>query len=159
MPTFTSAHYALQDPTRANPSRLAPANVSSGEVQFALIPYALAGTEDVADIIELCLLPADAIVIPQLSNVTCSADPGTTLTLDIGNAQNPDGAADGIVLSSGGQVPFTNTAIPAWVAATPLVEDVEGGDLNTLIFATVASANTLTAAVVLYFCIAYKLGR
>lgn len=157
MATFNSAQYALQVSTRANPSRLAPPNVASGDVQYAVIPYALAGTEDVADIVNLCVLPQGAIPIPQLSNVVCSADPGTTLTLDIGTAANPDGWADGIVLSSGGQVACTNTAIPAWVTQTPIVPDTGKGTAD--VYATVASASTLTADVVLTFTLAYKLGR
>ena len=158
MATFASVHYALQKEDRANPSRLSTPNVASGRVEFAYIPYALAGTEAANDIINLCVLPAGAVPIVPLCHVTCSADPGTTLTLDVCTAGDPDGLADGIVLSSGGQVAFTNTAIPAGVAATALVED-SGFPGNAAVYATVASANTLTAAVVLYFCIAFKRNR
>lgn len=157
MATFETAVYAAQKPTRSNPSRLATQNSASGEVEFALIPYTLVGTETAADTIDLCVLPQDAIPLPQLSSVTC-ADPGTTLTLDIGTAANTDGWADGIVLSAGGQVAATSGTLPAWVAATPLVADT--GTFQTAgsakVFATIASANTLTADVVLYFLLAYK---
>lgn len=158
MPTFETTVYAAQDPTRENPSRLATQNSASGEVEFATIAYTLVGTEDAADIINLCVLPVGAIPVPQLSNVTCSADPGTTLTLDIGTAANADGWADGIVLSSGGQVACTNTAIPAWVAPTALTADTSSFATqgSAVVYATVASASTLTADVVLYFTLAYK---
>lgn len=157
MPTFNTTNYTAQKEARDNPSRLAPQNVASGSVEFAVIPYTLAATEAAADIINLMLLPAGSIPLPQLSSVTCSADPGTTLTLDIGTADDADGLADGIVLSAGGQVACTNTAIPAWMTQTPAVADSGSG--NAVLYATVASAATLTAAVVLTFTIAFKRGR
>jgi hypothetical protein len=157
MAEFNTAAFNAQKSDRTNTSRLLTQNIVSGDVEFALIPYTLAGTETANDTINLAILPADAIPLPHLSSVTCSADPGTTLTLDIGNADNPDGWADGIVLSAGGQVACTNTAIPAWVAATPLVADSGFANAGSAkIYATVASANTLTASVVLYFLLAYK---
>lgn len=157
MPIFDSAHFALQDPTRANTSAKAPPNVSSGEVEFAVIPYALAGTEVANDIINLCLLPKDVRPVPSLSHVMCSADPGTTLTLDIGTTADNDGWADGIVLSNGGKVECVSGTVPAWIAPTSLVPDSGSG--NATIYATVASAAALTADVVLYFVLAYKRGK
>lgn len=157
MPTFNSDQYLLQVSTRANPSRLAPPNVASGDVQFAVIPYTLAGTETAADIINLTVLPQGAIPIPQLSSVVCSADPGTTLTLDIGTAANPDGWADGIVLSAGGKVECASATMPAWLTQTPIVPDTAKGTAD--VYATVASDASLNAAVVLTFTLAYKLGR
>jgi hypothetical protein len=160
MAEFNSTVYTAQKATRANPSRLATQNSASGTIQVAKIPYTLAATEVANDTINLCVLPAGAIPLPELSSVVCSADPGTTLTLDIGNADNPDGWADGIVLSAGGQVACTNTAIPAWVADTPIVTDSGFATAGSaVIYATVASANTLTASVVLYFNLAYKLAK
>lgn len=157
MATFDTAVYTAQKPTRTNPSRLAAQNSASGEVEFAPIAYTLVGTETASDIINLCILPQDAIPVPQLSSVTC-ADPGTTLTLDIGTADNADGWADGIALSAGGQVAATSGTLPAWVTPTPLVADT--GSFQTagsaVVYATVASANTLTAGVVLHFLLAYR---
>lgn len=156
MATFETSQYALEKATRANTSRNAPANIASGRVEYANIAYTLAGTEAANDIINLMVIPAGMIPIPQLSSVTCSADPGTTLTLKIGTAADDDGWANGIVLSAGGQVACTNTNIPAWVAQTPIVPDTGVG--NAVVKATVASANTLTASVVLYFVLAFKRG-
>lgn len=156
MATFTTDIFDAQDEARDNTSRLASPNVASGEVQFAHVPYTLVGTEAANDLIKLAVLPAGAIPIPQLSEVLC-ADPGTTLTLDVGTADNADGWADGITLSSGGKIAFTSGTAPAWNDATPLVADSGSG--NAVVYATVASANTLTADVVLYFQLAYKLGR
>lgn len=156
MPTFETPTYAASKPDRANPSRLALPNNASGNVEYVRAKYTLLGTEAAADIINLCILPVDAIPLPQLSSVY-STDPGTTLTLDIGTADNPDGWADGITLSAGGLINATSGTAPAWLEPTPLIADT--GALNkagsAVVYATVASANTLTAAVVLYFCLAY----
>lgn len=156
MPTFETTQFAAQDPTRENTSRNAPSNISSGTVEYATIQYTLAGTEAAADIVNLCVLQPGVIPLPSLSKVTCGADPGTTLTLDIGSSNDADGFADGITLSSGGQVEFTSGTAPAWLTPTPLAAD--SGKGYTTIYATVASAATLTAAVVLTFTIAFKRG-
>ena len=155
MATFNSATYNLQKTDRANTSRNLAAGVVDGTVEFATFSYALAGTEATSDVINLCVLPAGVTPLPALSKVTCSADPGTTLTLDIGTAADLDGWADGIVLSAGGDVNCTNTAIPAWAATmTPIIADSNSG--NAVVKATVASAATLTASVILLFTLAYK---
>lgn len=156
MPTFTTAVYDAQKPDRANPSRLALPNAASGNIEYVVVPYTLLGTEVANDIINLCILPVDAIPIPQLSHVY-SADPGTTLTAHVGTAADVDGWANGLVLSAGGRVDFTSGTAPAWLTKTPIVADT--GTFTTagsaVVFATVASANTLTASVVLYFVLAY----
>lgn len=154
MASFDSTQYGLQKPTRANTSRAATANIGDGTVEYALIPYTLATTETANDTINLCILPAGAIPVPALSSVVCSGDPGTTLTLDIGTAQDPDGWADGMTLSSGGQVACTNTAVPAFATTnTQLTADTGSG--SAVVYATVASANSLSA-VTLFFVLAYK---
>jgi hypothetical protein len=161
MPTFDTTHYAAQKTARANPSRFAPPNVSSGEVEFAVIPYALtSGTDEAADdIINLCVLPADVIPLPQLSSITCNDDPGTAFTVDVGTAANVDGWGDGVALTTAGQVEFCAAAhtAPAWLADTPLVEDTGSG--NAIVFATVKTATAPTAGVILYFTLAYKRSR
>ena len=159
MATFNAPFYSAAKIDRANTSRLAESNINSGEVEFATIAYPLTGTEAANDIINLASLPPGSILLPQLCSVF-SADPGTTLTLDVGTAADPDGAADGIVLSNGGFVAFTSVtgvATPAYCAPTPLAADtVVPVDGRVKVFATVASANALTAAVVLNFLLAWK---
>ena len=154
MASFDTSLYTAQKPTRTNTSRAAAPNVGDGSVEFITVPYTLATTETAADTINLCILPAGVIPVPALSSVVCSADPGTTLTLDIGTAQDPDGWADGMTLSSGGQVACTNTAVPAFATTnTQLTADTGSG--NAVVYATVASANTLSG-VTLLFVLAYK---
>lgn len=156
MATFNSALYSAQDEDRIASGRLASSNIASGSVEFACIPYTLAGTEAANDIINLMLLPPDAIPVPLLSRVF-SADPGTALTLDVGTADNDDGFADGIALAAGGLVEFTSGTAPAWLVQTPVVADTGSG--NAVLYATVKTATALTASVVLYFLIAFKRGR
>jgi hypothetical protein len=150
MATFESALYALQKPDRVNTVRLPNPNQAGGGVQMAVVPYALVATEAANDIINLCILPAGAILLPGLSFVDCE-DPGTTLTADIGYASNPDALADGITLSNGGHVLFTSGTMPsdALVPAALAAADIA-------IYATVATASTLTAAKKVVFNIAYK---
>jgi hypothetical protein len=161
MPTFDTAQYALQKPTRTNTSVAAPSNVASGEIEFATIPYALtSGTDEAAnDIINLCILPAGCIPVPQMSSITCDADPGTAFTVDVGTAANTDGWGDGVALTAAGKVEFCAAAhtAPAWLAATPLVADTGSG--NAVVYATVMTSTSPTAGVILYFTLAYKRGR
>jgi hypothetical protein len=161
MATFETSHYAASKPDRTNSSRLAPANVASGQIEFAVIPYVLtSGTDEAADdIINLCILPEDVIPIPQLSSITCDSDPGTAFTVDVGTADNVDGWGDGVALTTAGKVEFCAAAHtqPAWLAATPLAPDTGKGD--AVVFATVKTSTSPTAGVTLYFTLAYKRGR
>ena len=161
MPTpFSTNAYVAQNESRANPARFLDPNIASGELEFTRVPYTLVNGDLPAagGIINLCLLPAGAIPVPQLSSVTCSADPGTTLTLNIGAGAVPAGWASGIVLDNGGQVACVGTTVPAWAATdTPITADAGSG--NALIYATVATASTLTQGVTLMFMLAFKRGR
>lgn len=51
-------------------------------------------------------LPAGLVPVPALSYVAVETNPGTTLTLDIGTAEDPDAYADGINVATVGLVPF-----------------------------------------------------
>lgn len=112
-----------------------------------------------ADTFQICDLPPGAVPLPELSNVCCSADPGTTLVLDVGysdtneggSTTDADGLADGITLSSGGQIAFTSGTMPAAVATTVRTTR------KTRVYATVptSGASTVTAGVKLVFTIAY----
>lgn len=159
MATFTTAIYDAQASDRANPSRLAAPNLASGTVEFAVVPYTLAATEAAADIIKLCVLPAGAIPVPQLSKCTCSADPGTALTVKVGTADDDDGIAASVAMTVAGDVAFTPASgtMPAALAPTPIVADSGSG--NAVVYATVVTATALTANVIVYFTIAYKRAR
>lgn len=102
------------------------------------------------DLLELVDLPAGVEVVPQLSHVTLP-NPGTTLTVDIGDALDEDRYADGIVLSAGGQVAFTSATLPAAVAVPHKTK------ATTRIRAKVMTAATITAGTKATFTIAYRI--
>lgn len=169
MPTFTTAAYDQQKETRAytisggsvtvSPSRDSAPNVVSGTVEYAVIPYTMAGTEAAADIINLCMLPPGAIPVPQLSRVTSNASPGTAFTIKIGVNADDDGLATAVALTSAARdLSFVNAGAtqPAFITATPVTADT--GLTGSLVFATVSTA-TAPGTAVLTFTIAYKRGR
>lgn len=134
---------------------------TNGRIQRAKAIVTLPSGVADADTFQLCDLPSGAVPLPELSNVCCSADPGTTLVLDVGHTDaseggsttDADGLADGITLSSGGQVAFTSGTMPAAVATTVRT------DRKTRVYATVPSsgASSVTAGVKLIFTIAYAI--
>lgn len=152
MPNFKSTTIVRQE--QLNSSAKAEASNLNGKLPlYERVTYTLLGTEVANDTIQLFDLPVGAVIVPQDSNVTC-LDPGGTLTLDIGDAADPDRYADGIVLSAGGIVNFCATAaatMPAAVA-TPFAAAVA-----TRIVAKIDTAATLTPGVVLYFNIVYRI--
>ena len=124
----------------------------AGNVKMATAHVTLTGSTAAADIINIIpaeLVPVGAVVVPQLCTVTCG-DPGTTLTLDIGDALDTDRYADGIALSSGGCINFCTATKPAAVATPYRIPE------QAAIYATVASADTITNGTVLTFVIAYR---
>jgi hypothetical protein len=120
-----------------------------GTVKILRAQYTTTGSEAANDTFNLCYLPKGASVLRSLSAVSC-VDPGTTLTLDIGTSSNADVYADGIVLSSGGTIGF-GSAVAGTAADLAPATTTD----NTAVIVTVASANTVTASVVLYFSVAY----
>jgi hypothetical protein len=148
MPTFNTPIHTAQVAALADSSKLVS---PTGTLEFKQFPYTLVGTEAANDIINITRLPLGAVVVPSLCSVTAE-DPGTTLTLDIGTAENPDGLADGIVLSSGGQVAFTSATMPADALTQTRLA-------SQLVYATVASAASLTANAKLCFNLAWMTPR
>ena len=161
MALHETAVFAAQKPTRANPSRLSPQLSSSGSVEFAVIKYTLKGTEVAGEFVNLAVLPAGAIPLPQLSGISCGADPASgVFTVDIGTAADTQGWADGVNIAAGGHVTAISAGAVTWLEPTPLVADV--GFENSGSAVVSAKLDTLagpTAGVNLYFLLAYKLAR
>ena len=159
MATANSDHYNLQKPDRARTGLQAPPNVSEGELQFTYIPVTFAGTEAAADIVNLCQLPAGVVPVPHLSSVIVTDDPGTTLTVDIGTATDPDGWCDGADVAALGVVNCCSAAVPAWASTvTTLSGDTGADDGLVTVYATWATVGT-PAAGAFMFCLAYRLPR
>jgi len=165
MPTFNTyntANYSAQTPTRLNPSRLQLPNVASGSVQFATILHTLVGSESSAnggDVINLAILPAGVIPLPQLSSVSCEV-PGTSspsLAVDVGTASDAAGWGHA-TLTAGGLVPMMGAGTPpSFFNPTPLAEDAATKG-NVTVFAKVTAAANLTAGRKVVFTLAYKIG-
>jgi hypothetical protein len=150
MATFKSDNLtAVANLRYSDKSAGADSFVTGAPLLYANLTYTLAALA-ANDVIELFNLPPGAEIVPQLSHVT-SADPGTTLTLDIGDAGDADRYADGISLNSGGQVAFCSGTLPV-AYATPFHDNKE-----TMIRALVTAATTITAGVKLVFTIAYRI--
>lgn len=151
--TYYTNNYNAQKETRANPARLADANVASGSVEFAVVPYPVVALA-VGDVIFVGLIPAGSIPVPQLSDVTSTASVGS-VQLDLGTAEDPDGWAKSITLAAG-KVAATAGTSPAWLAPTKLAADAGSG--NVAVYATVATGSASVGAT-LYFTLAYKRNR
>lgn len=162
MASANSAFYDLQKTDRARTSLQATPNTSEGEVHWARIPVSFAGTESAADTVNLCQLPPGCVPIPSLSSITASGDPGTTLTVDIGTADNDDGWCDGAnlgALSAAGNVNCLAPAIPAFeLTRTEMGADSGADDGLTTVIATWRTVGT-NSAVTITFNLAYKLPR
>jgi len=153
MPTFKSTLVTKQQAARTKPS----AGLRNGDEAFGILMIATASVtipdtlavNDILEIIPPELIPVGAVVVPQLCSCT-SPDPGTTLTIDVGDAVDPDRYADGIVLSNGLQVGFCS-ALPIPDAVANPFRLTE----QAVIQATVKSASSITNTV-LTFIIAYR---
>jgi hypothetical protein len=150
MANFKSNVIVIQEGADAS-AQAQPSNYVGKLPLFHTCTYTLLSTEVANDTIQLMDLPAECVLIPQLSSVTCS-DPGTALTLDIGDAADPDRYAVGISLSNGGQVGFGSTTAVAAGITTPFLPAA-----TSRVYATVKTATTLTPGTVLNFLVAFRI--
>lgn len=153
MADFNSPLYVAQLAARSNNAVAPNSGDYGGPLHYRHAKITLTGSVADADIFNLMYLPKDAKVVPAASRVQCSADPGTTLVLDVGISTDTDLFADGIILSAGGSIAFDSLVCEQAKTPTKLTD-------NTLVYATVpaSGANTVTNAVTLTFWIAYTLG-
>ncbi len=122
-----------------------------GKLRFAVVTYALAGTETASDTINLVRLKKGAVPVPALSRVV-HEDIGDALTIDVGFTSNDDALADGIALgTNAGDVAFTANGTAT--AAQYVPAEIATGD--EVIFATVRTATNIVAGKKLLFLVAY----
>ena len=155
MPSFNSSRYAAQvGASGGSPGAGWPlAEFIGGKLRFAVIEYALAGTETANDTINLARLKVGAVVIPSLSRIV-HQDCGDALTIDIGFLSNDDALCDGAALgTNAGDVTFTGAGSVTATAQQYNPVAIASGD--EVIFATVKTATNLTAGAKLLFLIAY----
>lgn len=163
MASFDTTLYGLQKTERTTtPTRLPAPNQASGQVEFAVIPYTLTGTEAAADTINLCVLPGGIIPVPALSSCVCVTDPGTAWTLKVGTAELDTGWAASVAMTVPGKVEFcaASATQPGWLTPTKIAADtadgVGAGPGDVQVYATVITATGTTASTVMYFILAYK---
>lgn len=146
-----STEYAAQVASASNfTGRIDDGRKVGGEVQYAFATCTWAGDEAATEVVDLIELPAGAQVLPELSDIIVSTDCAGTLTVDVGDGDDPDRYCDGANAGAVGKIAFTSAAIPAAVATR---YDVAGD--NTVIKATWATLAT-PAAGTIHFSIAYK---
>lgn len=112
---------------------------NGGDLRFYNVEVAFTSGVTANDTFQLFDLPPGAVIVPELSKIIASGDPGTTLTMDVGDAGDPDRYCDGAnlgALSAAGVVEFTAPAIPAAVFTPYRPTDV------TRIYATAATVGT-----------------
>jgi hypothetical protein len=111
-----------------------------GNVRYAIATLAITTGMAANDTFDVCAdLPAGARILPQLSRFVCHGDPGTTLTISIGDSGNSARYCSAAVLSSGGIVEFCTANIPAAVTTPVKLTSARG------ITGLIASATSLTA--------------
>jgi hypothetical protein len=151
MPPVTHSDIATaQDGSFA--SRLDDKRKVEATILHATASITLVGDEAVNNVIALLTLPANAIVYPESCEVIAE-DPGTTLTVNIGDSDDVNRYAEAIVLSAGGRVPFIAAGATAFPAGFTTRHKVTEATKNVTV--TVASAATLTAGKKLFVKLAY----
>lgn len=110
--------------------------------------YTLLGTETATQTVQIGQkIPEGWVPIKEMSYVVCE-DPGTTLTLDIGWAGNPDGLCDGLDVSAGGS--FDLESATGVYGLDPVASAGEA------LLCTFATVSTLTADAQIRFKIAFR---
>lgn len=121
-----------------------------GKVQYVTAVVDLGSSLAANDILIITPpLPENTIVLPELCEAICHADPGTALVLDVGDTSDTDRYSDGLTLSSGGKVNFLVPAIPAGLTTRNQITT------PTAIQALVVTATSITANSKITFLIAY----
>lgn len=89
------------------------ARVVSGPVQYARFDVPIDTDSAALDVITLGVLPPGAVVLPELSKIVVTDDMTSgALTIDIGDATDPDRYCDGANCASVGDVAFMAPAVP-----------------------------------------------
>lgn len=157
MPTFSSSMYTGQIGAAGSslnaPTAFPLGRDAQGALQCLRIEYALS-TEATADVINLGVLPIGAKVLPSFCRIVCE-DPGTALTLDIGDVLDTDRYCDGAALTTAHDVSFTGAPSVTAVAAQYVPYEVVDG--SKYLTAQVVLATALTNAAKITFYIVFVL--
>lgn len=119
--------------------------------QTTLAVVELIGNEAVNEVSILVELPVQTQIFPEESYVVALTDPGTALTVDIGDKLDPDRYAANMALTVPGKVDFIASGIPAGVVTRHTI-----GNATRKVILTVKLSTAPTAGAKLMFKLAYK---
>jgi hypothetical protein len=151
MAALTDATYYTNQVGTAGESGWATAPKAQN-IYYVRIPYVLAGTEAAADTLNLFRACKGWKLIPELSKIIHD-DCGTTLTIDIGDATDPDRYADGVDLAADDSpsefcTPAIPDAVPNPFAITDALKDI---------VVTIATAASVTESADVVFVLAFDI--
>lgn len=153
--TTQSEERALQVAGANFNDRIDDKRIIEGAVQYARLVVPLTIDNAANDVIDLIELPRGATVLPELSRVIVTDDATSgALTLDIGDASDPDRYADGIDAATPGIVEFCSVASATVPAALHNRHKVN--DTTKLVKLTLASFTATIEAGELVVILAYK---
>lgn len=157
MATAETTLYAAQKPTRIAQARLPAANAQ--KINFMKIPWTSTALTT-GQTLALCRLPAGCVPRPDLSTVYMSTDiTAQTLTVDIGNAADPNGWAAALDIAAIGVKPMIPSAmgtVPEFFTTRTILAD-DTGDQATDIYATFAiGSGALDVGELVTFVLAYE---
>ena len=114
-------------------SRLRDSQLSAGAVYVAEARFTCADIAAANDIVELVYLPEGARVLPHLSKIAAD-NPGTELTVQIGDGANPDLYSGTVDISAGGVFDFAggNAAVDGYVTTAQDSVDLKAIAVDTL---------------------------
>ncbi len=118
--------------------RLDDSKTVEAPVEYAFIDLVIPADQAQASVVELWEFPIGAVIYPELSSVIVSDDISSgAVTVDIGDATDPDRYCDGANIASTGEVSFITPAFPA--GYTTRHEMTATTRLVKLTFATLAA--------------------
>lgn len=159
MPTLYTDRSTEEAPVAAaNTWTRSPGIEVTGDITYKEAIYTLtAGTDEAAaDIIRICKLPANTVLIPHLCKIICN-DPGTAFNISkigdlsvdgITTPDDDDRYSGAIDLSAGGAFDFLYAARPAGLAGYATTKEM-------WLIATLGTVTAPTAGQVIRFVIAY----
>lgn len=154
-----STQYAAQVAAAANfATRIDDKRQIMGDVQFATIEVPVTADNVANDVINLIVLPAGAIVLPELSKVLVTDDMNDgAMTVDIGDIVDPDRYADGVDVAAAGIKEFLTSAFAAGLATkTPVAKTGVAATDTSIVTLTIATEAATMEAGTMIVVLAYK---
>lgn len=146
---YTNVGQSQYDTSKGRVISMAKGSEVCGTVLMARATMVVASAMAVNDVVNLVHLPPGAVVVPHLCRVACEAC-GTTLTVTVGDKDDPDRYSGSLTLSAAADLAFAK----ADGGLNPVVLDRVDGK-GTWIRATITGASALAAGKRVQWWIAY----